>query len=203
MKWGEFISSLLRKPVLLFATATTGVNRDDCLLAVAYKFMGGDNGSGVLFYSAPASCALNGVDYHKISMHTLSTRGLQAAEFTEAVNNLFKMGTPFSYNPAFQASALTDMADCTPGYVHDLPLLMKMASARFALPAEELDKITTLPELEVMAAKMAGQPLPFKRLMRANNITIDPYTDELPVVTNVQILTRLWEILADTDLSAY
>ena len=203
MKWGEFINSLMRKPILLFATATTGVNRDDCLLAVAYRFIGGDNGSGVLFYSAPASCALNGVDYHRITMHTLSTKGLQAAEFTEAVNNLFKMGTPFSYNPAFQVSALTDMADCSPGYVHDLPLLMKLASARFAIPAEDLDKIATLPELESLATKMAGQPPPFKRLMRANNIEVDPFTDELPVVTNVQILTRLWEKLADTDLAAY
>ena len=203
MKWGEYLTSLARKPILLFATATTGVNRDDCLLAVAYRFIGGDNGSGTVFYSAPASCALNGVDYHKITLHTLSTKGLNATDFRDSVNALFQRGTPFSYNPAFQVSALTDMADCTPGFVHDLPLIMKLASARYAIPAEDIDKICTIPDLEAMAAKMAGQPLPFKRLMRANNITVDPYTDELPVVTNVQILTRLWEILADTDLVAY
>ena len=80
---------------------------------------------------------------------------------------------------------------------------MKLAAARFAIPAEDLDKIATLPELESLATKMAGQPPPFKRLMRANNIEVDPFTDELPVVTNVQILTRLWEKLADTDLAAY
>ena len=203
MKWGEYITSLARKPLLLFATATTGINRDDCLLAVAYRFIGGDNGSGVVFYSAPASCALNGVDYHHITMHTLSTRGLNATDFRDAVNALFQRGTPFSYNPTFQVSALTDMADCSPGFVHDLPLIMKLASARYAIPAEDIDKICTIPELEAMASRMAGNPLPFKRLMRANNIVVDPYTDELPVVTNVQILTRLWEVLADTDLVAY
>lgn len=203
MKWGEYVCSLLHKPVLLFATATTGINRDDCLLAVAYQFIGVENKSGVIFYSAPASCALNGVDYHKITMYTLAHHGLSAKDFTEAVNDLFKQGTPFSYNPSFQASALTDMADCSPGYVHDLPLLMKLAAARYAIPAEDLDKIATLTELEALAAKMAGQPLPFKRLMRANNIEIDPYTDELPVVINVQILTRLWEKFADIDLAAY
>lgn len=95
------------------------------------------------------------------------------------------------------------MADCSPGFVHDLPLIMKLASARYAIPAEDIDKICTIPELEAMASRMAGNPLPFKRLMRANNIVVDPYTDELPVVTNVQILTRLWEVLADTDLVAY
>ena len=203
MKWGEYVCSLLHKPILLFSTATTGINKDDCLLAVAYQFIGGDNGTGVIFYSAPASCALNGVDYHKITMYTLTHKGLSATDFTEAVNNLFKMGTAFSYNPAFQASALTDMADCSPGYVHDLPLLMKLAAARYAIPAEDLDKIASLPDLEALAAKMAGRPLTFKQLMRANNIEIDPYTDELPVVTNVQILTRLWEAFSDIDLAAY
>jgi len=203
MKWGEYITSLLKKPVVLFSTATTGVNSDDCLLAVSYQFKGGDNSSGTLFYSAPASCALQGVEYHKITMHTLSTRGLQAPDFAEAVNNLFKLGTPFSYNPAFQASALTDMADCEPVFIHDLPLLMKLAMSRFALPAEDLDKICTLPELEDMAKKMAGQPPPFKRLMRACNITTDPYTDELPVVTNVQILNQMWEKLCDIEMATY
>lgn len=203
MKWGEYLSSLLKRPALLFATATTGINSDDCLLAVSYRFMGGDNSSGTLFYAAPASCALNGVDYHKITMHMLSTKGLQAPDFSEAVNNLFKLGTAFSYNPAFQSSALTDMADCAPGYIHDIPLLMKLATARYALPAEDLDKICTLTELESMARKMAGNPLPFKRLMRACNIIIDPYTDQIPVEVNVQILTRLWEQLCDTDLVTY
>ena len=203
MKWGEFISSLLQRPALLFATATTGVNSDDCLLAVSYKFVGGDNSSGTIFYAAPATCALRGVDYHKITMHTLSTKGLQAAEFSEAVDNLFKMGTAFSYNPFFQTSALTEMADCTPGIVHDLPLLMKLAGARYAIPAEDLDKVCTVPELESMAHSMAGLALPFKRLMRSYNIVVDPYTDELPVEVNVQILTRLWERLCDTDLVTY
>lgn len=203
MKWGEYLTSLMNKPVLLFATATTGVNRDDCLLAVAYRFIGGDNASGTVFYAAPASCALNGVDYHKITLHTLTTQGLNATDFRDSVNALFQRGTPFSYNPAFQVSALTDMADCTPGFVHDLPQIMKLAASRYAIPAEDLDKVCTLPELEAMASRMAGQPLPFKRLMRANNIVVDPYTDELPVVTNVQILTRLWELLADTDLVVY
>lgn len=203
MKWGEYLSGLLNKPAILFSTATTGINPDDCLLAVSYRFIGGENSSGTLFYSAPASCALNGVEYHKISMHVLSTRGLQATDFSEAVNNLFKMGTAFSYNPSFQSSALTDMADCAPIFVHDLPLLLKLAMSRIALVAEDMDRICTLPELEDLARKKVGQPPPFKRLMRACNIVTDPYTDELPVATNVQILTRMWEKLCETDLVTY
>ena len=203
MTWGEYIAQLLQKPALLFATATTGVNSDDCLLAVSYKFVGGDNSSGTLFYSAPASCALNGVDYHKITMHTLSTQGLQASDFSEAVNNLFKLGTPFSYNPKFQYSALTEMADCSPGYIHDFPLLMKLAMSRMALQAEDLDKICTVQELETLARSLVSAPPQLKRLMRSCNITQDPYTDELPVVVNVQALTRLWEQLCGIDLVAY
>ena len=188
---------------MLFSTATTGVNSDDCLLAVSYAIIKSPRESGTVFYAAPASCALNGVDYHHITMHTLSTYGLQAEEFSEEVNRLFKENTAFSYNPAFQVSALTDMADCTPGYVHDLPVLMKLAMSRLALPAEDLDKICTLPELESMAKRMAGQPLTFKRLMRSCNIVVDPYTDELPVKTNVQILTQLWDQLCDIPMTTF
>lgn len=203
MTWGEYIQSLLKRPPMLFSTATTGVNSDDCLLAVSYTVIKNPRESGTVFYAAPASCALNGVDYHKITMHTLSTYGLQAEEFSEEVNRLFKENTAFSYNPAFQVSALTDMADCTPGYVHDLPVLMKLAMSRLALSAEDLDKICTLPELESLAKRMAGQPLTFKRLMKSCNIVVDPYTDELPVKTNVQILTQLWDQLCDIPLVTF
>lgn len=203
MTWGEYLQSLLKRPPMLFSTATTGVNSDDCLLAVSYEIVKTPRESGTVFYSAPASCALNGVDYHRITMHTLSVYGLQAEEFSEEVNRLFKENTAFSYNPAFQVSALTDMADCTPGYVHDLPLLMKLAMSRFALSAEDLDKICTLPELEALANKMVGQPPPFKRLMRSCNIVVDPYTDVLPVETNKQILTQMWDQLCGIPMMTF
>ena len=204
MKWGEFIQSLIQKPIMLFSTATTGVNSNDCLLAVSYAKLGtGTPQTGTLFYSAPSECALRGVEYHKITMHTLNTQGLSMRDFSEAVNELFREATPMSYNPAFQTMALTEMVECDFVHVADLPLLFKLAQSKMALQAEELDKLTNIVGLEKMAESMVHTPPPLKRLMRANNIVIDPYTDELPLVTNVQILLRLWERLADIEVVTY
>ena len=204
MTWGEYLQSVINKPLLLFATATTGVNSDDCLLAVSYaKLTAGNPQTGTLFYGAPASCALHGVDYHKISMHVLNTRGLSMRDFSDSVNQLFRENTPMSYNPGFQELALTEMTECEHVHVVDFPLLFKLAQSKIALKAEELDKVTAINQIEQMAAKHVHSPPPFKRLMHANNIEVDPYTDELPVVTNVQILLRLWELLREMQLVTY
>lgn len=204
MKWGEFLQSTVNKPILLFSTATTGINSNDCLLAVSYaKLVGDKPQTGTLFYSAPASCALNGVTYHKISMHVLNTRGLNMTDFSEAVNQLFRETTPMSYNPAFQELALTEMTECEPCHIADFPLLFKLAQSHMALSAEELDKVVSISQLESMAAKLVHSPPAFKRLMRSANIVEDPYTDELPVVMNVQILLQLWNQLSGIDLVTY
>ena len=205
MKWGEFIRSLANdKPILLFSTATTGVTSSDCLLAVSYAKIGAGNPQlGTLFHGAPASCALQGVDYHRITMHILNTRGLSMNDFSDQVNQLFRENIPMSYNPKFQVMALTEMTGCEYVHVVDFPLLFKLAQSRMALKAEDLDKLASLHELESLAAHMVHSPPQFKRLMKANNIEVDPYTDELPVVTNVQILLRLWEKLEEIELVAY
>ena len=206
MKWGEFIQSLLHKPLLLFSTATTGVTSSDCLLAVSYAKLS-SNGerpiTGTLFYAAPSECALHGVDYHKITMHTLNTMGLSMRDFSDAVNQLFRETTPMSYNPAFQTMALTEMTECDYVHVADLPLLFKLAQSKMALRADELDAIVSISGLEKVAEGLVHNAPPLKRLMRANNIATDPYTDELPVVTNVQVLMRLWEMLAVQEMAVY
>lgn len=203
MTWGEFIQGLIHKPVLLFATATTGVNSDDCLLAVSYAKMGAKPELGTLYYSAPASCALNGVEYHKISMHILNTRGLSMADFSEQVNMLFRESTPMSYNPGFQERALNEMTDCDPVHVFDFPLLFKLAQSKMALKAEDLDAMTSLYPLEKKATELVRVAPPFKRLMTSNKIAADPQSDQLPVVTNVQILMRLWERFVNIELVSY
>lgn len=206
MKWGEFITSLLHKPLLLFSTATTGVTSNDCLLAVSYAKLQ-QNGekpiTGTLFYGASSECALHGVDYHKITMHTLNTLGLSMHDFSDAVNQLFRETTPMSYNPTFQTMALTEMVECDYVYVADLPLIFKLAQSKMAIRADELDNIVNLKGLEKKAEELVHTAPPLKRLMRANNIVTDPYTDELPVVTNVQVLLRLWEMLAVQEMVVY
>ena len=204
MKWGEYLRSIVQKPILLFATATTGVTSSDCLLAVSYAKLTADKPlTGTLFYSAPASCALQGVDYHKISMHVLNTVGLSMSDFSDAVDQLFRDTTPMSYNPSFQSLALTEMTECEPVHIADFPLIFKLAQSRKALKAEDLDSVVQIFQLEAMAANMVHGAPPFKRLMRSCNITVDPYSDELPVVTNVQILLRLWEQLEEIELVTY
>ena len=207
MKWGEYLLALVQKPILLFATATTGVTSSDCLLAVSYAKLHTPNSEvntlGTLYYSAPASCALNGVDYHKISIHVLNTRGLSMSDFSAAIDQLFRETTPMSYNPSFQTLALNEMTECEPVHIIDFPLIFKLAQSRKALRAEELDNIVQLSQLEALAARMVNGAPPFKRLMRSCNITVDPYSDELPVVTNVQILLRLWEQLKEIELVTY
>lgn len=203
MTWGDLIQGLIHKPILLFATATTGINSDDCLLAVSYAKIGTKTDLGTLYYSAPASCALNGVEYHKISMHILNTRGLSMADFSEQVNMLFSETTPMSYNPAFQERALSEMTECEPVHVFDFPLLFKLAQSKMALKAEDLDAMTSLYPLEKKAAELVRVAPPFKRLMASCKIVADPCTDELPVVTNVQILLRLWEQLRGIELVSY
>ena len=204
MKWGEFIQSLIQKPILLFSTATTGVTSSDCLLAVSYAKLGtGKPQTGTIFYAAPAECALHGAEYHHITMHVLNTVGLSMKDFSDSVNQLFRESTPVSYNPAFQTMALTEMTDCDFVHVADLLLLLKLAQSKMAISAEELDKVTNLTALEKIAETMVHTAPPLKRLMRANNIVADPYNDELPVVTNVQVLLRLWELLAEIELVTY
>lgn len=204
MRWVEYIQSIVNRPVLLFSTATTGVTSNDCLLAVSYAKLGeGQPETGTLYYSAPASCALNGVDYHKITMHVLQTRGLSMTDFSDAVNQLFRETTPLSYNPGFQERALTEMTECEPVHIVDFPLLFKLAQSKMALKAEELDKVTHITGLEQMALKLVHGAPPFKWLMNANKIAVDPYSDELPVITNVQILLRLWELLSKIELVTY
>ena len=204
LKWGEFIDSLIQKPVLLFSTATTGVTSNDCLLAVSYARMGpGNPQTGTLFYGAPASCALNGVEYHKITMHILNTNGLSMHDFSDTVNQLFRETTPVSYNPGFQVMALTEMTECEFTHVVDFPLLFKLAQSKIGLRADDLDKLNSLSGVESIATSLVRNPPPFKRLMKTCDIVVDPYTDELPVVTNVQILMRLWERLREFDLVVY
>lgn len=204
MKWGEYLQSIVQKPILLFATATTGVTSSDCLLAVSYaRLTANTTSTGTLYYSAPASCALQGVDYHKISMHVLNTRGLSMSDFSQAVDQLFRESTPMSYNPSFQTLALNEMTECEPVHIVDFPLIFKLAQSRKALKAEDLDNVVQIFQLEGMAANMVHGAPPFKRLMRSCNITVDPYSDELPVVTNVQILLRLWEQLSEIELVTY
>jgi hypothetical protein len=124
-------------------------------------------------------------------------------DFSDAVDQLFRDSTPMSYNPGFQSLALTQMTECEPVHIVDFPLIFKLAQSRQAISAEDLDKVVQIPQLEEMAAhKVHGAPS-FKQLMRSCNIVADPYTDELPVVTNAQILLRLWEQLEEIELVTY
>jgi hypothetical protein len=124
-------------------------------------------------------------------------------DFSDAVNQLFRETTPMSYNPTFQTMALTEMVECDYVYVADLPLIFKLAQSKMAIRADELDNIVNLKGLEKKAEELVHTAPPLKRLMRANNIVTDPYTDELPVVTNVQVLLRLWEMLSVQEMVVY
>lgn len=205
MLWSEFIQSMLGdKSAMLLSTATTGVNESDCLLAVSYVIAGTENSRvQTLFHNVPASCAQNGAQYHRITVHTLSQRGLTTNDFVQEVNQLFATNVPFSYNPSFQKMALNEMVDCDPCSVVDLPLLLKLARSHLPVSAEDLDSLFTFKQLEDFAHKKVGASPPFKSLMRMCNIVADPYTDELPVVTNVEILERFWEQLGELEMVTY
>lgn len=204
MKWGEYIQSIVTKPILLFSTATTGVTSNDCLLAVSYVKLGtAKPKTETIFYGASSECALHGVDYHKITMHVLNTRGLSMQDFSNSVNQLFRETTPMSYNPSFQSMALTEMTECEPCHIADFPLIFKLAQSKMALSAEDLDKVHSISGLEKIAESLVHMPPSLKRLMRANNIVDDPYTDLLPVVVNAQALLMLWQKLADIEMVTY
>ena len=205
MTWQELIWSVSRGPIVLFSTVTTGVHHTDTLLAVSYCKIQEDGSEELLtlFQSVSAERALQGVDYHHITMHTLSEQGLEKPEFERRVSALFDGATAFSYNPSFQLMALNEMAACDVANVYDLALTTNTAVNHGMLSAEELDKVVTPGQLMTRCAIAAGAPPPFKRVMKMCDIVVDDRSDILPVVTNVQILKAFWKRLGETELLTY
>ena len=204
MTWQELILSLSHGPVLLFSTATTGVHESDNLLAVSWCKIeeGNEDQYGTLFHALPEDIAMIGSQYHQIPEHTLATLGYEPGEFEKKVDELFDGVTAFSYNPMFQHLALNCMVECNVRHIADLAAITSVALNSRMMSAEDLDKITTIGQLNSLLAGM-GKPPPFKRVMKMCDIAIDPFTDELPVVTNVQILHAFWEKLSSLELLTY
>ena len=205
MTWQELVTSVSRGPIVLFSTATTGVHSNDELLALSWNRIDpeGTEEKGTIFHAVPAERALQGVDYHHITMHTLSTQGLDTPDFIRAIQDLLKDTTPFSYNPSFQLMALNEMSDCDIDWVFDLALTTNAALNHRMLSAEDLDGVVNPVQLMGLLARVSGNPPPFKRVMRMCDIVIDERTDVLPLVTNVQILRAFWKKLGELDLLTY
>lgn len=205
MTWQELVLSLSSGPVLLFSTATTGVHESDNLLAVSWCKIEDENDQGTygtLYHALPEDIAMIGAQYHKIPSQTLATLGFEPGAFEEKIEELFDGVTAFSYNPMFQHLALNCMVECNVRHIADLAAITSVALNNRMLSAEDLDKITTIGQLNSLLAGMGKAP-PFKRVMKMCDITIDPFTDELPVVTNVQILHAFWEKLSSLELLTY
>lgn len=205
MTWQEFTLSLCHGPVVLFSTATTGVNHSDNLLAVSWCKLNpeGEDEYGTFFHSVPAEEALIGAQYHKITVHNLSLHGLETQEFIDKVHGLFEDADAFSYNPSFQLMALNAMSECDVRFVYDLAHLTSCALNHRAMSADDVENMVSLQQLMGALWSKAGSPPPFKRVMKMCNINVDPESDELPVVTNVRILRAFWDALQDFELVVY
>ena len=205
MTWQEFVWSLCDGPVVLFSTATTGVTHTDALLAVSWCKINPDDvvEQGTFFHSVPAEQALNGAQYHKITVHNLSLNGLGTEEFISKVHGLFDGAIPFSYNPTFQLMALNEMCECEVPFVADLAHLTSCAMNHRGLSSDDIENMVSIRQLMGMLWGKTGSPPPFKRVMKMLGIEVDPYSDELPVVTNVQILRSFWKALSDFELVVY
>ncbi len=127
------------QPVKLLATATTGLDSSDDLLAVAVMDL---DAHGAAVRSTLAMQRLQDKDkllkaqqFHGISWDRMMQTGMDRDAFKQTVAGLLAAGTVLSYNPGFQMTFLSSVVDTVPA-IHNLPLLWKGAETRYA-PTEE------------------------------------------------------------------
>lgn len=125
MNWGEIIDSFNR-PVVMLSTATTGVDDDSKIIAVAID-------DKVIYHSVPQDELLPSLEYHGIDSERLLRYGaLNDETFRDQVTAELAGKVVMTYNPAFQIKYLAPYAEID-GRCFDLPLLYRGAASHIGI----------------------------------------------------------------------
>lgn len=180
---------------MMLATATTGLDDDDELVAVAAKVIewpGVDiewPADRLIVRNVDRDKLLKAQAYHQISPEYMAQNALDDEEFNRTLRSWVDNYEIFTYNPQFQHSFICRQLPLAPGRVpHDMPMLMKLANMHLVMDRDDVESIDTL---ETLAARVAGKAQGFKRLCDVNGLTaLQP--PALPVESSVHSLAQLW-----------
>lgn len=202
MKWKEVLTEAMDRTPVMLATATTGLDDDDELIAVAIRVMampGRDiewPQNRLIVRSVDRDKLLKAQPYHQISPEYMTNNALEDEEFNATLAQWLDNYEAFTYNPPFQVKYITGQLTNPPARMpHDLPLLMKYANMHLVLDGETTESVDTL---ETAAAQMAGRGQSFKKL--CSTYALAPLLPPaLPLESSVDQLASLWERLCLVD----
>lgn len=186
----------------MLATATTGLEDDDELVAVAIRVMtvpGRDiewPQNRLIVRNVDRDKLLKAQPYHQISPEYMADNAMEDDEFNATLAQWLDSYEVFTYNPAFQVKYMTgQLANPPARFPHDLPLFLKYANMHLVLDG---DTVASLDTLETAAAQMAGRGQSFKKLCATYAIAplLPP---ALPLESAVDQLAALWERLCLVD----
>ena len=181
------------KRVFLLCTATTALlPPDGKCIGVWYYWCDNDGKTGRdCLVRDLSECELaQGSEYHKITPEFVRRHGMTKQEFCDKCIELFGSGTLLTFNPKFQARWLPVEV----GHLHDLPLLLKGAEMRLALPEEAVE---SLARAEAFFLQRTGAPKLDDTLRWHGCIT---EAAEFPVEERIDGLCRLFALWKRQEL---
>ena len=201
MDWNDFLAAVTLQDepeIVLMATATSGLHSGDSLLAVAYRYLRGDEevDCGALYQLVPDDVLLPAAEYHRIAPEFIRTHGLPKEEFTQKLQAvLAPTRTVFTYNSAFQIKAITQMQG---GFAElmcpmcDLTVWLKAAESKMVFTAKK----PPMDRIENDALRKIFKAVPsWKRLLESRHMASVAPPGKLPVVYNVDCLLDLYRAM--------
>ena len=190
------------KPPVMIATATTGLDDEDELIAVAvlapaWAYRAAEI-RRLFVRNVDRDKLLKSEKYHCFKDQYVQEHAVADGDFTTAVAEFLDNYELFTYNPKFQADFLTRVFTETPAcMLHNLPLLLKLANMHVTLETKDT---ATVDALETAAGKLAGNSPAFKRMCEVN--AVEPLLPPaLPAESAVHQLAQLWRKLGETDVN--
>lgn len=192
--WKDLMTDATERTPVMLATATTGLDDDDELLAVAVLAppWGGRTTPErrLLVRTVPEDLLLKSQRYHQVTAMYMQAHAVSDEAFREGLAGYLDNCEVFTYNSRFQTDFLTRFLGTPPvRELHNLPLLLKLANMHLRVESRD---IADVGQMETLAAKSAGAPPTFKKVCDVN--AAEPLRPPaLPVESAVHQLACLWE----------